>query len=98
MFREISQLLTHKLLNCEGTLPRQGDPAAAPIDLEHLDPQTIADLDDLGRVLDESNVELGDVHEAVLVDADVDECTEVRDIGDNPIQLDTAFPEVVFSV
>ena len=57
-----------------------------PIDLKHLDPQMIADLDNLGRILDETIVELGDVNEAVLVNANVYECAEVRHIGDDSFQ------------
>ena len=62
-----------------------------PIDLKHLDPQVIADLDDLGRILDETIVKFGDVNEAVLVNANVYECAEVRHIGDDPFQLHPGF-------
>ena len=64
---------------------------STPIDLKHLDPQMIADLDDLGRILDETIVELGDVNEAVLVNANVYECAEVRHIGDDPFQPHPGF-------
>ena len=61
------------------------------IDLKHLDPQMIADLDDLGRILDETIVELGDVNETVLVNANVYECAEVRHVGDDASQLHPGF-------
>ena len=51
----------------------------------------IADLDDLGRILHESIVELGDVNEAVLVHADVYEYPEVRHVSDNPFQPHPGF-------
>ena len=62
-----------------------------PIDLKHLDPQVIADLDDLDRILDETIVELGDVNEAVLVNTNVYECAEVRHIGDNSFEPHPGF-------
>jgi hypothetical protein len=55
-------------------------PARGPVDVEHLDGDLVADLDDLGRVVDVLPRQLGDVHEAVDA-AEVDERTEVDDRG-----------------
>ena len=46
----------------------------------------VAGLDDLARILHEPVGELRDVHEAVLVHADVDERAEVRDVGDHAFE------------
>ncbi len=61
-------------------LQRQGDPLAVEVDLEHLDRDLLADLDDLGRVVDVLPGQLGDVHEPVHA-AQVDERAEVDDRG-----------------
>ena len=64
-----------------GLLEAERDALAVEVDVEHLDLDRIADLDDLGRVVDVAPGELGDVHEAVDA-AEVDERTEVDDGGD----------------
>ena len=51
----------------------------------HLD--DVAGLHHLARVLDEAVGQLGDVHEPVLVHADVDEGAERRDVGDDAFEL-----------
>jgi hypothetical protein len=51
------------------------------VDVEHLDLDRVADLDDLGRVVDVAPGELRDVHEAVDA-AEVHEGTEVDDARD----------------
>ena len=66
-------------------LERQRDALAVEVDVEHLDGDLLADLDDLGGVLDVLPRELGDVHEAVHA-AQVDERAEVDDRGDVPLR------------
>ncbi len=66
---------------------RQRDPLALEIDLQHPDLDHVARLDDLGRVLDEAVGQLGDVHQPVLVHADIDERAEGGDVGDDALQL-----------
>ena len=63
-------------------LERQGDTLAVHVDVEHLDGDLLADLDDLGRVVDVLPGQLGDVDETVDA-AEVDERTEVDDRGDD---------------
>src|SRR6478736_700747 len=63
-------------------LERQRDPLAVEVDVEDLDRDLLADLDDLGRVVDVLPGQLGDVHEAVDA-AEVHERTEVDDRGDD---------------
>ncbi len=61
-------------------LQRQRDPLAVEVDVEHLDGDLLADLDDLGRVVDVLPGQLGDVHQTVDA-AEVDERAEVDDRG-----------------
>ena len=61
-------------------LQRQGDTLAVHVDVEHLDGDLLADLDDLGRVVDVLPGQLGDVDETVDA-AEVHERTEVDDRG-----------------
>ena len=61
-------------------LQRQGHALAVHVDVEHLDGDLLADLDDLGRVVDVLPGELGDVHQTVDA-TEVDERTEVDDRG-----------------
>ena len=63
-------------------LQRQRDALAVHVDVEHLDGDLLADLDDLGRVVDVLPGQLGDVDETVDA-AEVDERTEVDDRGDD---------------
>ena len=63
-----------------GRLERQRDALAVHVDVEHLDGDLVADLDDLGRVVDVLPGQLGDVHQAVDA-AEVHERTEVDDRG-----------------
>src|SRR4051794_25133983 len=67
-----------------GRLERQRDPLAVHVDVEDLDGDLLADLDDLGRVVDVLPGQLGDVHEAVHA-TQVDERTEVDDRGDHTL-------------
>src|SRR3712207_7213316 len=43
----------------------QRDPLTVQVDVEHLDGDLLADLDDLGRVVDVLPGQLGDVHQTV---------------------------------
>ena len=63
-------------------LERQRDALAVQVDVENLDGDLLADLDDLGRVVDVLPGQLGDVHQTVDA-AEVDERTEVDDRGDD---------------
>src|SRR4029077_1986589 len=63
-----------------GRLERQRDTLAVHVDVEHLDGDLVADLHDLGRVVDVLPRQLGDVHQAVDA-AEVHERTEVDDRG-----------------
>jgi hypothetical protein len=74
-------------------LQRQGDALAVQVDLEHLDGDLLADLDDLAGVLDVLPAELGDVDEPVDA-AEVHERTEVDDRGDDAL-ADLALVQVV---
>jgi len=73
---------------CGFVVEPQGQRDAAPlrIDLQHLDLDHLPGLDHAVRVLDEAMGQRGDVHEAVLVHADIDESPEVRDIGDHALE------------
>ena len=63
-------------------LQRQRDALAVQVDVEDLDGDLLAHLDDLGRVVDVLPGQLGDVHQTVDA-AEVDERTEVDDRGDD---------------
>lgn len=63
-----------------GRLERERHALAVEVDLEDLDGDLLAHLDDLGGVLDVLPRQLGDVHETVDA-AQVDERTEVDDGG-----------------
>src|SRR5437667_454376 len=65
------------VLQAEG----EGDALARDVDVENLDPDDVAGLDDLARVGDERLGHRRDVDQAVLMDADVDEGAEGRDVG-----------------
>ena len=67
-----------------GRLQRQRDALAVQVDVEHLDLDLLADLDNLGGVVDVLPGELGDVHQAVHA-AKVDERAEVDDRGDDAL-------------
>jgi hypothetical protein len=61
-----------------GRLQRQGDALAVHVDVEDLDGDLVADLDDLARVVDVLPGQLGDVDQTVDP-TEVDERTEVDD-------------------
>src|SRR6185436_12229054 len=74
-------------------LERQGDALAVEVDVENLDGDLLADLDDLARVVDVLPGQLGDVHQTVDA-AEVDERTEVDHRGDDTL-ADLAARELV---
>src|SRR5690606_26395923 len=76
-----------------GRLERERHALTVQVDLEDLDGDLLADLDDLGGVLDVLPRELRDVHEAVHA-AQVDERAEVDDRGHDAL-ADLALLEVV---
>src|SRR6478609_2790854 len=61
-------------------LERQRDPLAVEVDVEDLDRDLLADLNDLGRMVDVLPGQLGHVHQAVDT-AEIDEGAEVDDRG-----------------
>ena len=65
---------------------RQRDPLARTVNLEDAHFDLLADLDDLGRILDERFGELGDVHEAIVVHADIDERAERGHVRDEALE------------
>jgi hypothetical protein len=69
----------------------EGDALAREVDGEDLDLDAVAGFDDVVGVGDELGGELGDVDEAVLVDADVDEGAEVGDVGDDAFEGHVVF-------
>ena len=80
------------LVAVEHLLPRVGlrlleaerDALPLAVDVEHLNLDRLADLEDLGRVVDVAPRELGDVDEAVHP-VEVDEGAEVDDVGDRAL-------------
>jgi hypothetical protein len=70
-----------------GTPHGQGDAAAGEVDLDDAYADHVAGLHHGARVADEMIGERGDVHETVLVHADVDEGPEVRDVGHHALEL-----------
>ena len=65
----------------------QADSFAVGVDFQHFDAHDVAHRDHLGRVVDVSIVELRDVNQTILVDAQVDECPELGHVGDAPFQF-----------
>lgn len=69
---------------CHGSswvaLEGQGDALTIEVNVEHLDGNLVADLDNLGRVVDVLPRQLGNVDQAVNA-AQINECTEVDDGG-----------------
>ena len=65
-----------------GGLERQGDALAIHVDVENLDGDFLANLDDLGRVVDVLPGQLGDVNQAVDT-TEIDESAEVDDGGND---------------
>ena len=65
-----------------GGLERQGDALAIHVDVENLDGDFLANLDDLGRVVDVLPGQLGDVNQAVDT-TEIDERAKVDDGGND---------------
>jgi hypothetical protein len=65
-----------------GLLERQRDPATLQVDVDDLDHDVVADLDDLLGDLDVTLGELGDVHQTLDALLDADERTEGHQLGD----------------
>src|SRR3546814_7516598 len=61
--------------------PRQRDAFARDVDLQHLHLDDVAGLDHLARILAVAVGQRGDVDQAVLVHADVDEGAEGGDVA-----------------
>src|SRR3546814_6820554 len=61
--------------------PRQRDAFARDVDLQHLHLDDVAGLDHLARILDVAVGKSGDVEQAVLVKADVDEGAEGGEVA-----------------
>ena len=67
-------------------LHREGDALGFGVGGEDLDLDDLAGFDGFAGVLDEAVGQLGDVDEAVLVDADVDKGSELGDVGDDAFE------------
>src|ERR671920_2066509 len=65
-----------------GLLQRQADPAPVQVDVDDLDHDLLADLDDLLGDLDVPLGQLGDVHQTLDALVDADERTEGHQLGD----------------
>src|SRR5215211_4673737 len=86
-------------------LDREGEAAPLRVDLEDLDLDVVARLDDLARVLDVVLGELGDVDEPLHALEDLDEGAEGHDLGDLALELvtdvvgvDHALPRVLLGL
>ena len=64
-----------------GLLESERDALAVAVDVEHLDLDRVADLEDLARMVDVRPRKLGDVDQSVDP-VEVDERAEVNDVGD----------------
>ena len=70
-----------------GLLKPERDALTIAIDVEHLDVHLLADLEDLGRMVDVAPGELGDVDQTVDA-VEIDERAEVDDVRDHAFDLD----------
>src|SRR5690606_24717003 len=64
----------------------QADALARYVHLQHPDLDDIPGLDHIPRVLDEGLAEHGNMHQTILVHADIDEGTEVGHVADHPLE------------
>src|SRR5574343_1063620 len=64
----------------------QCDALAGQINFQHLDLHDLACLDYLVRVLDEGVGQRRDMHQTILMHADIDEGTKGRDVGDDAFE------------
>ena len=60
----------------------EGDAISGEIDFDDRGEDALTDLEDFSGIFDEVVADLADMHEAILVDADIDEGTESGHIGD----------------
>ncbi len=60
----------------------EGDAISGEIDFDYGGEDALPDLEDFSGIFDEVVADLADMHEAILVDADIDEGTESGHIGD----------------
>ena len=79
---EVLAVLLGQLATLGGLLDRQADAAAGEVEIDDLDPQLLAGRDDLVGRVDVVGGHLGDVHEALDAVADLDERTELDELGD----------------
>ena len=56
---------------------------AAKVDIEDADGDVLVEVDDVAGMGDATIGHLGDVHQTVLMDAEVDEGSEIGDVGDD---------------
>lgn len=82
-----SQLTYEYVKIAECLSHRQPNPLPLQIDFEDFDGDMLVDFDNRGGVFDEAVGEFGDMHEAILMHADVDERAEMRDIRHDAGQL-----------
>ena len=79
---EVLAVLLGQLATLGGLLDRQADAATGEVEIDDLDPQLLAGRDDLLGRVDVVRRHLGDVHEALDAVADLDERTELDELGD----------------
>src|SRR5438552_2392488 len=68
-------------------LYRQADALHGLIDADHFHLNHVADFHRLPRILDVLVRQLGDMYETVLVNAEIHECSEIRDVRDTAFEL-----------
>ena len=61
----------------------EGDAMAAEVNVEDADGDVLVEVDDVAGMGDAAVGHLGDVHQTVLMDAEVDEGSEIGDVGDD---------------
>ena len=64
----------------------EGDALGFGIGGQHFHFYDLADLDRVVRIFDEASGEFADVHQAILVNADIDEGAESSDVGDDAFE------------
>ena len=66
-----------------GLLHGQLDPFFVEIDFHDSDLYFLLDLDDIGRILDETVLQFADMDQSVLMDSDVYKCAKGSDVGND---------------
>ena len=79
---EVLAVLGSELATFGGLLDREADAATCEIEIDDLDPQLFARRDDLLRAVDMVCRHFRDVYEAFDAVADLNECTELHQLGD----------------